>query len=365
MRFQCSSCGRSLGYEGLCWKCQDEAERRAILSLSPEQLEEKIQHLLDHAELLDDWDTAEYRDARNLLELLNICPPELQQAAFQAEVFSFDELYYHAPADVRDGLIARLLETTDAQEASELMCCLAMQGDDITLQVLLELEQNPRPWRQELYIDPSVYAQYGGWTFDKAGRRRLLNFDTCYLLEKSDGKQETIRLAVPREDHCPHCGSRLVDILVLDGTDERLRFLGIDGIFTATCCLNCICFAEASFSRYTLDGGSTPLSTTMLVEDVESCFEEDYLAEMAANSFALGANPVPLFYGADRDDLNTIGGFANWVQDWNYTTCPDCGKPMKYLAQLPWETLLEDAEGTLYIEVCPDCQVASVHYQQT
>ena len=32
---------------------------------------------------------------------------------------------------------------------------------------------------------------------------------------------------------CPHCGGRMVDMLVLDGRDERLRFLGLDGILTA------------------------------------------------------------------------------------------------------------------------------------
>ena len=28
------------------------------------------------------------------------------------------------------------------------------------------------------------------------------------------------------------------------------------------------------------------------------------------------------FYGAACDDVNTVGGFANWVQDWEYTACP-------------------------------------------
>ena len=37
--------------------------------------------------------------------------------------------------------------------------------------------------------------------------------------------------------------------------------------------------------------------------------------------------PVPLFYGAACQDVNTIGGFANWVQDAEYTTCPHCGNP--------------------------------------
>ena len=32
----------------------------------------------------------------------------------------------------------------------------------------------------------------------------------------------------------------MVDILVLDGRDERLKFLGLDGILTATCCPSCV-----------------------------------------------------------------------------------------------------------------------------
>ena len=45
--------------------------------------------------------------------------------------------------------------------------------------------------------------------------------------------------------------------------------------------------------------------------------------------------------------------------------CPDCGKPMKYLAQIQWDTVLDGTEGTLYIEVCPDCRIVSMEHQQT
>ena len=48
----------------------------------------------------------------------------------------------------------------------------------------------------------------------------------------------------------------MVDILVLDGRDERLRFLGLDGILTATCCPNCVGFLKSpAFNSFTLDGG--------------------------------------------------------------------------------------------------------------
>ena len=54
------------------------------------------------------------------------------------------------------------------------------------METLLELERNPRPWRKGLYVDPSSYAQIGGWTFDKEGQRIRLGFDTCYPMVKGD-----------------------------------------------------------------------------------------------------------------------------------------------------------------------------------
>ena len=74
---------------------------------------------------------------------------------------------------------------------------------------------------------------------------------------------------------------------------------------------------------------------------------EDFAA-MTQNHLVLGTESVPLFYGAEFCDVNTIGGFANWVQDWGYTKCPHCGRPMKYLAQIQWDTILDGAVGTLY-----------------
>lgn len=166
-------------------------------------------------------------------------------AALAAKVYYPCETYYHAPEDVRDSLIAALLDANNANDAANLMSCLAMQGDDKVLETLLELEQNPRPWRKRLYVDPSVYAECGGWTFDKAGKRIQLNYDICYPLVKGKANEETpVKIGHLREDHCPHCGGNMADILVLDGRDDRLKFLGIDGILTATCCPNCVGFLE-------------------------------------------------------------------------------------------------------------------------
>ena len=130
---------------------------------------------MEDQEFADFWQLLGYHDA---------ITPEIQRVALAAEVFWPCEIYYHAPADVRDGLIHALLSAEYSSAASNLMSCLAMQGDDKAMETLLELERNPRPWRKGLYVDPSSYAQIGGWTFDKEGQKIQLNFDTCYPMVK-------------------------------------------------------------------------------------------------------------------------------------------------------------------------------------
>lgn len=368
-KYTCPGCGTPLYYDGLCWKCKSEQARKTAQDWTPEQIQEKRNTLIRNIQRLADMKDPEFTDFWQLLSYRDAITPELQRAALAAKVFDPYELYYHAPADVRDSLIAALLETDSSQDASILMCCLAMQGDDKAMETLLGLEQNPRPWRKNLYVDPSVYAQCGGWTFDKDGHRIPLNFDTCYPMVKGvPGEISPVRIGRLREDICPHCGGQMVDMLVLDGRDERLKFLGLDGILTAICCPNCVGFLKGpAFNRFTLDGSVESFPSELFDGSEQmDCYvrPEDYKA-LTENSFVLGKTPVPLFYGAACEDVNTVGGFANWVQDWEYTACPHCGKPMKYLAQIQWDTVMDGTEGTLYIEFCPDCQIVSMQHQQT
>lgn len=369
LKYHCPNCGTSLGYEGLCWKCRTDKERLKVLCWTPEQIVEKQKNLIQNIQKLEDFHEPEFTDFWHLLSYLDAITPEIQRAAFVEKVYYPCEIYYHAPEDVRDGLITALLEAENANDASNLMCCLAMQGDDKALETLLDFEKNPRLWRKSLYVDPSIYAQCGGFTFDKEGHRLPLNFDACYPMVKGTSDEVSpVRIGRVREDTCSHCGGRMVDMLVLDGRDERLKFLGLNGILTATCCPNCVGFLNTpAFNYFTLDGG-VEIFHSELFDGAEKidCYvqTEDYEA-LTGNPFVLGKEPVPLFYGTACEDVNTIGGFANWVQDWEYVICPKCGKPMKYLAQIQWDTIMDMVEGTLYIEFCPDCHIASMQHQQT
>ena len=131
LKYTCPGCGTPLGYDGLCWKCKCEQGRNAALAWTPEQIAEKQRNLLQNIRRLGEMEDPERTDFWQLLGYRDAIPPEIQRAALAAEVFWPCELYYHAPDDVRDGLIAALLETDSSHKAGNLMACLAFQGDEI------------------------------------------------------------------------------------------------------------------------------------------------------------------------------------------------------------------------------------------
>lgn len=102
LKYNCPGCGTPLGYEGLCWKCKCEQERNAALAWSSEQIAEKQKNLIQSIQRLADMEDPEHTDFWQLLGYRNAITPEIQRAALAAEVFYPNELYYHAPADVRE-----------------------------------------------------------------------------------------------------------------------------------------------------------------------------------------------------------------------------------------------------------------------
>ena len=109
LKYTCPGCGTPLGYEGLCWKCKSEQERKAALAWTPEQIAEKQKNLIQNIQRLADMKDPEFADFWQLLGYHDAITTEIQRAALAAEVFWPCEIYYHAPTDVRDGLIHALM----------------------------------------------------------------------------------------------------------------------------------------------------------------------------------------------------------------------------------------------------------------
>ena len=126
LKYTCPGCGTPLDYEGLCWKCKCEQERTAALAWTPEEIAEKQKNLIQNIQRLSEFQDPECTDFWQLLGCRDAITTEIQRAALATAVFYPNEIYYHAPDDVRDGLIYALLSTEDSSEASNLMCCLEM-----------------------------------------------------------------------------------------------------------------------------------------------------------------------------------------------------------------------------------------------
>ena len=373
LEYKCDKCGTELGYKGLCFKCKAEEERNKTLALTDDEIKEIInKYVKDLKEKNVDKELLNGIYIYDLIAYRNIDLKDIVKKALEKNIYYPEVFYYKASAEIRDELIKRIKATKDYSEGANLLSCLAMQGDDVALDCLYDFEMNPREWRKKLYVDPSVYAECAGWTFDKDKKRQILNFDKCYYLDKAQSKEEKekspIIIASLRDDNCPECGCRNIDMAIIDGRDKRLKFIGVDGIIKASCCPNCVTY-NITYSKYDLKGGSEILPFDKESENYypseENYIEEEELNSMHNNNYILSKNEVPLFYGAFDDTLNTIGGFANWVQDWEYMKCPICGKKMKYLMQIHWHTIESMAEGTLFIEICTDCNITAMFHQQT
>lgn len=349
-QYHCLQCGKPLPFPGICPVCQAIQKKQHISALTQAQMKLKINHLSHHITEIAHHTEQAHKDFWNFISFRGMCPPELQQSALANAVYSPPELYYKASSDICESLILLLLQTEDIEKIEQLLYCIAMVGDKKALETFYKLEQ------KSLEFLPSEYAQYAGWTFDENGKKQNLLYDTCYqIVESSTAENSIIRI---RNDVCDVCGTPLVDILVLDGREEKLSFLNINGIITATCCLECV-YYEEMFSQFTLDGKSNVIFEGDCLENADNT---ELLKQIQSRKFVLGKNTVPVFYGANRN-VNTIGGFANWGENWYYAICPKCGKTMKYLAQIQMQTLVSFLDGTLYIEICPDCQIISMHCQ--
>lgn len=302
---------------------------------------------------------------RLLVSYKGIYDQRIAQAALDKEVLYPSYIYYKTNEDIRDQLINKLYLTDDSSEASSLMCCIAMQGDEKALEVLKYVEDNPRPWRSSLYVNPSIYAQEGGWTFDKEGKRHELIFSPCLQMEKGAPKEdEPILLTQIREDICPECGCKMMNILSIDGNHKNLSHLGLDGKIKATACPNCSLY-NTYFNKYTLDGDSEVFYDKEKFFKSENYVTDEELENTKNNKYVLNPTPRPPLFATGSDDIHTIGGMGRWIQDFDFVDCPSCHKKMKLLAQMEWSTLLDNGDSTCYVEVCTECETLAIFHQNT
>jgi len=313
-------------------------------------MEERIRDAIEALVDLDDSGPCE-----DLIRMKGVKTPAIAEAALEAGIFYPPILYRYAAPETREKLIA-LLEQDNGGQANKYLVALAVIGDERVAECFKKWEEHPPAWREKLYVGPSVYALEGGWCLED-GKQKPLTFDTCYALEPvEDCLAETNVFGGTSTDKCPHCGSSYINMLVIDGRDQRLSFLGLRGRIKIKYCDCCLPWEAFLYCRYEEDGESTVIYHESGAGEL--CEDESLNRRKA---FVLSQKPVPKDY-CEEFDRCAVGGAPTFVDDANYAVCPNCGKRMRHLAQLgsDWTGC-----GTEYIQICTDCKIAAVNYQQT
>lgn len=359
----CPECDREKYFEGLCYACEKRHERLRYEAMSDADVAKAVQHIARNIHEVDEMAQA-YRDFKALLAYHDINTAAIAQAACAAKVFFPPELYRDADDSVQQQLIALLQDPQcHSGRANAVLSCLGVCGSPRAQAALQALQQNPKPWRQKLHVDPDVYAECGGWTWDASGQRQALVYPDCYALSPGPREDIAVQVATPKDGHCPHCGCGLVHILEIDGRDARLAFLNMPGPIKLPLCPNCASMSEKTLMRYAPDAPGS-FEVVGPFSDENYINADDY-KKMTERQLVLSAEKKPVYYACGPEETSTIGGMADWIQDWQYENCPDCQRKMKQLGALVWDTVLPGSEGTLYIQHCPDCQVAAAFHQQT
>lgn len=360
----CPQCNRVIYFDGLCLDCREALERNTILALTDNEIEQKIkeicEELITKGRLTDNSKTFDL-----LFHLRNIDTTEIAKVAFENEIwnkpkgFNDPKFYKNALPEIISKMIDMILsDYTQPQMANNILQCLAVYGGQDVFDAFLECEKNPRKWREKLYVDPSNYALEGGFGFDKEGNYFETIYNTCYpIVKTTEKKDNAITLITITDDICTDCGCKYINLMEIDGRDKRLAFLNIDGVIKAKCCPNC---TIETISRYEINGESIVLSNESSTD--KNFLHEETLSEIP--TYSLAKKDENIRYASYWGGGCSIGGFAGWVQYAEIKICPDCNKPMKYLAQVECDNLL-DIEGNFYIEICTDCKIMAVIHQQT
>ena len=103
----CPKCGENrIYFDGICHSCSQRQRRDEILNLSADEVEAMILKIADRIDEIEKWDEI-CNDFWALFSLLGIHDPRIARAAAAKQIYCPPELYFGAPKDVRDALIAK------------------------------------------------------------------------------------------------------------------------------------------------------------------------------------------------------------------------------------------------------------------
>lgn len=224
-------------------------------------------------------------------------------------------------------------------------------------ELFFKLYNAPKPWKAKLHVDMDGYAQVAGWSFDGSGKRRSLVFDRCFTCQPCQSADASVKFKAANDEKCKFCNGEMLEFTI---KKESLKRLGLELKNDAVLkfCPTCV-----GFVQYFCQNDGNNVQTEVVGEGESEDYVRDAVAVLDGQKFEL-ANEVCMHYAAMIDGEILLGGYPQWQQDSEYLACPKCGKTMKYLAQIPFGGLI-DGEGTIYMQICDECEVVGANFQCT
>ena len=269
-----------------------------------------------------------------------------------------------------DAAIAgRMLGLVSAENADHLLQTLAWIGDDVVRGAFNRWRAEPPGWAAKLFIPPHRYAAQAGWELTPQGNRRELFVRECRPLVGADDPTKVggVTVAGPHEETCRWCDHALTTLIDLDLSSPGLAFLGLKGrrLRIGTCVV-CACYGPI-FTTIDPDGASTWHPENRRPDYLPDRSEP--WAPIPADGLALGGAARGWLEAADPAlegvRFSQVGGCPTWEQDAEYPPCPECHRPMPFVAQLSNADYQSYGEGFYYMFACDRCGVAATVYQQT
>jgi hypothetical protein len=274
---------------------------------------------------------------------------------------------YHSASPEVAGRIVGLLpgENTD-----HMLLALAWIGDGVAQAAFRSWRDDPPGWAAQLHVPPHRYAEEAGWELTPQGARRDLFVRECHpLVEPTDERARPgiVRVVDDHAEACRWCGRPMITILDLDLGSPEAAFLGLPGrrLRIATCQV-CTCYGTV-FTRIDQEGGPTWHEANRRPDFLPDGAEDWGLLPRGCLEF--GDTPRSWTESANwlvpGVRFSQVGGHPTWIQDAEYPCCPDCERPMPFVAQLSNEDYQECGEGLFYLFACQACGVAATGYQQS
>ncbi|WP_089249413.1 hypothetical protein [Asanoa hainanensis] len=221
------------------------------------------------------------------------------------------------------------------------------------------------------------FALEGGWELRAGKGIREVCAPVAYQLVVMETDVEPVKPEVdqPRDGSvsgrlrgstCPWCESSLWTVLDLDPSDPRaaavLAPTGWTGRLEVATCYFCNCYGTVFWS---IDSAGRSELSAAHTKRPEYLAEQVAAEPVTVNRLTIGEPRGAHSASAWYEGGSTLGGQPDWIQDWNYPACPECGTTMHYVGQVVGADLAEYTEGAHYVFVHTPCRLAAVEYQQS